>query len=161
MLTPQRRSPAEQRHSRGAACGRRVAKERSGSGFPHDGPALHSAAYRVPAGEIEQVVAETIQKHMEIVPGSTANDVAVGLVRNSVEKVIVHPDRLVVSLIAAEVAPSETDQPEARSRTDFPTIAWSRPSAIRKREVLGNDKPVTSARPIRSEARTKLLKAVA
>ncbi len=56
------------------------------------------SVYRVPAREIEQVVAEAVLKHMEIVPGSTANDVAVGLVRNSVEKVVVHPDRLVVSL---------------------------------------------------------------
>jgi site-specific DNA recombinase len=119
------------------------------------------SVYRVPAREIEQVVAEAVLKHIDIVPGSTANDVAVGLVRNSVEKVIVHPDRLVVSLIASEVTPSETDQHDNRFQPDFLTIAWSKPSLIRKREVLGNDKPATSARPIRSEARTRLLKAIA
>jgi site-specific DNA recombinase len=68
---------------------------------------------------------------------------------------------LVVSLIASEVAPLEADQPEHQSRTEYLTIAWSKPSAIRKREILGDDKPATSARPIRSEARTRLLKAVA
>lgn len=116
---------------------------------------------RVPAGQVEQVMTEVVLKHLELFPGSIANDVAFGLVQNAVEKVIVHPDRLVVSLRAAEVAPSDTDQLETRSRTEFLTIAWSKPSAIRKREVLGNDKPASSARPIRSEARTRLLKAVA
>lgn len=119
------------------------------------------SVYRVPAREIEQAVAEAVLKHMEIVPGSTANDLGVGLVRNSVEKVAVHLDRLVVSLRVAEFATSETDQHDIRSQPKFLTIAWSKPSAIRKREVLGNDEPATSARPIRSEARTRLLKAVA
>lgn len=81
--------------------------------------------------------------------------------RNRKSDLETHPDHLVVSLRVTEVAPSETDQSESRSRTDFLTIVWTKPSAIRKREILGNDKPVTSARPIRSEARTRLLKAVA
>ena len=119
------------------------------------------SVYRVPAGEIELVVAEAVLKHMEIVPDSTSNDIAAELVGNSVEKVVVHPARLVVSLRVAKVASSETDQPENRSQPEFLTIVWSKPSAIRKREVLGNDNRATSARPIRSEARTRLLKAVA
>ena len=40
------------------------------------------------------------------------------------------------------------------------TIDWSKPSATRKREILGHDDPAISTRPIRSEARTRLLKAI-
>ena len=117
--------------------------------------------YRVPAREIEQLVAEAVQNHLEIIPTSNTGDDAIALVQNSVENVVVHPDRLVVNLRTIESTSSETDRPHDHSRTESLTIPWSKPSAIRKREVLGNDKPATSARPIRSEARTRLLKAVA
>lgn len=119
------------------------------------------SVYRVPAREIEQVVTEAIQKHMEIIPCTTTAADAVDLVRDSVEKIVVHPERLVVTLKAVECLSSETDQPEGQSLSPCVTIAWSKPSAIRRRKILGDDGAATTARPIRSEARTRLLKAIA
>ena len=119
------------------------------------------SVHRVPAGEIEQVVAEAVLKHMEIIPTFSASDDAVALVQKSVENVVVHPNRLTVSMRSADFASSETDRSDDHSRTESLTIAWSKPSAIRKREILGDGNPATTPRPIRSEARTRILKAVA
>ena len=118
------------------------------------------SVYRVPAGEIERVVAEAVLKHIEIVPGSTSNDVAAELVRTSVEKIVVHQDHLIVRLHTTEFESSEIDQPDDHSRTESLTIAWSKPLATRKHQVLGDHEPAATTRPIRSEARTRLLKAV-
>lgn len=118
------------------------------------------SVFRVPAGEVEQVVTEAIQKHFEIIPTATADDSTVKLIRDHVARVVVHRDKLLVSLqLGGE--PSDAALGSADVQVATLTIHWSKPLATRKREILGHDDPAIPTRPIRSEARTRLLKAIA
>lgn len=119
------------------------------------------SVFRVPAGQVEQVVAEAIQKHLEMIPAISGVESAVHFVRDHVTKVVVHRDRLVVSLLTGDETSADTVLPEGGNQTQTLCIGWSKSSLIRRRAVLGNDEPAISTRPIRSEARTRLLKAIA
>jgi site-specific DNA recombinase len=71
------------------------------------------------------------------------------LVQNHVQHVVVHVDCLKITL-----------KSEREQQPDILKIRWVKPSAIRKREVLGrSDK--ASTLPIRSKARSRLLKGIA
>ena len=118
------------------------------------------SVFRVPTGEVEQLVSEAIWKHLDIIPASGVCAIAVEVVRDHTEKIVVHHDRLVVTL-RSHGQLLELEHPDGDPEPQTLVIAWSKPSSIRKREILGNDDPATSTRPIRSEARTRLLKAIA
>ncbi len=119
------------------------------------------SVFRVPAGEVEQVVSEAIQKHLEMIPTTGGVESVTDIVRQHVAKVVVHKDQLVVSLLTAGETSADTVLSEGGNQTQTLNIDWSKPSLIRRRAVLGNDDPKISTRPIRSEARTRLLKAIA
>jgi hypothetical protein len=71
------------------------------------------------------------------------------LVRSHVQQVVVHADCLKIML--------KSDSGEQR---DVLTVQWVKPSATRKRQILGaSEKGLT--RPIRSRARSRLLKGIA
>jgi len=118
------------------------------------------SVFRVPAGEIEQVVTEAMATHLDIIANPGISDSAVEVVRDHLDKLVVHSDRLVVTL-HSHGPTSELEHPRGDQQPQKLTIAWSKPSPIRKREVRGHDDPAISTRPIRSEARTRLLKAIA
>lgn len=119
------------------------------------------SVFRVPAGEVEQVVAEATQKHLGMIPAISRIESAVHIVREHIAKVVVYRDRLVVSLLTGDVSSAHTVSPEGGNQPQTLNIDWSKPSLIRRRAVLGNDDPTIPQRPIRSEARTRLLKAIA
>ena len=116
--------------------------------------------FRVPAAEVEQVVTEAIQKHLEMNPAVSGVESTVDVVCQHVAKVVVHRDRLVVSVLTGGESSEDVVSGEGGKHSQTLDIDWSKPSPIRRRAILGND-PAISTRPIRSEARTRLLKAVA
>lgn len=126
----------------------------------HGQKAKAGSVFRVPVGEIEQVVTEAIAKHLDIIPNPEISKSAVEVIRDHLDKLVVHHDRLVVTLRADDKS-SELENSDGDLQPQFLAIAWSKPSPVRKSEVLGHDDPATSTRPIRSEARTRLLKAIA
>ena len=119
------------------------------------------SVFRVSAGEVEQVIAEAIQKHLEMLPAAGWVESAVHTVRDRVAKVVVHRNRLVVSLLISGERSTDAVSLASEDQTQTLTIDWSKPSLTCRRAVLGNDDPTISPRPIRSEARTRLLKAIA
>ena len=109
---------------------------------------------RVPAAEIEAVVMAAVQKHCKIVFSTEAD--ARMFVRLNVLRIEVLPTELQVAIKANQAASDH--QTEAAPETI--TIHWKKPTNSRKREILtANDDQPT--RPIRTEARTRLLKAIA
>jgi DNA invertase Pin-like site-specific DNA recombinase len=119
------------------------------------------SVFRVPAGEVEQVVSEAIHKHLEMIPVMSGVESAVQIVRGHVARIVVHGDRLVVSLLTGGESSPDTVLSEGGNQIQTLKIDWSKPSLIRRRAILGNDDPTIPQRPIRSEARTRLLKAIA
>jgi DNA invertase Pin-like site-specific DNA recombinase len=126
----------------------------------HGQKAKAGTVFRVAAGEIEQVVAGAIAKHLDVITTSGISDSAIEVIRAHVKKVVVHHDQLVATL-RAEGKSSELEHSDGDSQSRTLTIAWSKPSPVRKREILGHSDPAMPTRPIRSEARTRLLKAIA
>jgi hypothetical protein len=126
----------------------------------HGQKAMAGSVCRVPAGEIEQVVIEAVAKHVNIVSASSDGDDAFAVARDHIDKVVVHQDRLVVTLRSDDQSP-ELEHSDSAPQPQTLTIAWSKPSPIRKRDILRNDDSAISTRPIRSEARARLLRAIA
>jgi len=81
-------------------------------------------------------------------------------VHDHLDTLAVHLDRFVIILCAEGdhqgLKPLDSD-PQPRKLT----ITWSKPSPVRKRAMIGNDDTLKSTEPTRSEARTRLLKAIA
>ncbi|QIG52441.1 recombinase family protein [Nordella sp. HKS 07] len=107
---------------------------------------------RVPAAEIERAVAQGVLDHGADTHIDDGTD-AMTQVRERIRRIEVMPGVLKVTTSAAQA-----DQSEASD--NILTIPWSKPSNARKREILGSSSDDAS-RPIRSEARSRLLKAVA
>ena len=102
---------------------------------------------RASATEIDRVVSKAVVEHL----GSTEVDTTQirALVRSHVQQVVVHADCLKLTL------KSETGE-----QGEVFTVPWVKPSATRKREILGSSDKVPT-RPIRSKARSRLLKGIA
>jgi len=113
---------------------------------------------RVPAEDVERAVAGAMCAHLAKHLAAEDQSNSHAMVRAYVESVVVHGNRLEVSLrrqISMETEPSS----ESDSQTPtFLTIPWSKPSATRHREILGGPQ---SSRPIRSEARARLVIGIA
>jgi len=104
---------------------------------------------RVPAAEIEAVVAAAIRQRLHIESETSASDV----IKAHVAKVVVQPRRLVINLKDDE---QNADQPNTLE------IAWTKPPSKRRREILH---PVGKShnedhRPIRADARARLVTAL-
>ena len=106
---------------------------------------------RVPAQEIEQIIAAAVAEHCG--QRETLQSHECTTMRDTVQRIDVLPTTLTVTFNRAE-----NDAAEAKSQVL--TIPWIKPSNTRKREVLG-DQTQAPSRPIRTEARTRILKGVA
>lgn len=102
---------------------------------------------RVSEIEIDRVVLKAVLERLGRIE-TDATQIRT-LVRSHVEQVVVHADCLRITL--------RSDSGEQR---EVLTVQWVKPSAARKREILGGAERA-STRPIRSEARSRLLKGLA
>ncbi len=102
---------------------------------------------RVPAIEIETVVSKAILEHL----GSAETDEQQirARVQSHIQQVAVLADCLKITI-----------KSESEQQADVLTVQWAKPSATRKRELLGSSDKA-STRPIRSKARSRLLKGIA
>jgi DNA invertase Pin-like site-specific DNA recombinase len=109
---------------------------------------LAGSVHRVPAIELESKIASALRARMRITPDQDDND----LIRNAVERVDVGAEALVVSL-----KPAGGSKGASKIR-----IPWKKPPSKRRREILLPSEPVTrpAVRPIRSDARDRLIEAV-
>ena len=108
---------------------------------------------RVPAKEIEALVAKSIRNHL----GQAANIEDAVLIRDHVLRVEIRPDRLIVELANAKSAGANGKRGIQRIE-----VPWCKTPATRRREILV---PKTAAayqvRPIRSENRALLVASIA
>jgi site-specific DNA recombinase len=102
---------------------------------------------RVSALEIDRVVSKAVTEQMGVKETDPTQSCA--LVRSHVQQVVVHADCLKIML-----------KPDSGEQRDVLTIQWAKPSSTRKREILGRS-DAASTRPIRSKARSRLLKGIA
>jgi site-specific DNA recombinase len=108
---------------------------------------------RVPANEVEAVVAKAIRIRLKTAEGK--NDQS--FVRDHIARVEVHPDRLVIEF--CEDAPPAKKREQRLQRIDVP---WRKPPSKRRREILLPESSASdSHRPIRSEIRALLVSGIA
>ena len=108
---------------------------------------------RVPANEVEALVAKSARAHL----GKSEVKDNASVIRNHVVRVEIQPDRLIIELSAK--ADTATKEKQKRKRIEVP---WRKTLATRRREILiPIDGASQSARPIRSEARMLLVSAIA
>ena len=115
---------------------------------------------RVPAQEIEEVVRaaileRTITKNCVVTAESSGQSWASGI-----ERIDVHAEELVITLKVESGLAELTQNDQAVTATTF-TISWTKPPMRRRRELTVPDDSTLHQRPIRSEARSRLLKAIA
>ena len=115
------------------------------------------AVSRVPASEIEALVANSLRKHL----GLHAEDDNVALIRGHVARVEVRSDRLIVELVNGKG--SDPTRKRGRKRIDKRIeVPWRKTSSTRRREILIPDLAAPqAARPIRSENRALLVASIA
>ncbi|MCF8476468.1 MAG: recombinase family protein [Pseudolabrys sp.] len=137
---------------------------------------------RLPAAEIETLIASAVRKHLGIAPfeAKEENDDDKEVITSNVARVDVRPDHLEVQLSTTSQGEGGSDlssdydgvASEGKSRkrkgqdldkATILTIAWKKTPSKKPRELI----PPTSAtsrsdpRPIRAETRTKLIAAIA
>jgi DNA invertase Pin-like site-specific DNA recombinase len=117
---------------------------------------------RVPAEDIEQAVITAIRTWLTQKGHSDAavDDIKI-LIRTHVAKVVVRSAQLDIALQSVDRSLLPADGAEFADSQVILTIPWSRPSAIRHREILRSEATLGSNRPIRSEARSRLLAGIA
>ncbi len=117
-------------------------------------PSKAGSTPRVPAVEIETLVAEAVRKHLNLdEPGDDASINEAHIVR-----VEVQADQLVVQL--ASTQKSKRGRPSGNTFQ----IPWHKTSSVRRREILMPDNGLPhnqDARPIRSETRATLVASIA
>lgn len=106
---------------------------------------------RVPSAEIEELITKAVQQYWE--ESGSALAAATTAIRAIVRKVEVLPALIKLTLKATDGVATGADSTTI-------TIPWAKTSSARKREILGNQ-PQADLRPIRTEARTRLLKGTA
>jgi site-specific DNA recombinase len=116
---------------------------------------------RVPAAEIEEVVVKSLKEHLAARHGDLKNCI-VRLEEHSaiaqlVAKIVVHKDRLIVSL-KSDAEDEVFNNQDDRSLT----IPWHKPPSKRRRQILlpHNTSP-SEVRPERFERRVRLINAIA
>jgi DNA invertase Pin-like site-specific DNA recombinase len=107
---------------------------------------------RVPAAEIETVVARTVRKHLNL--AQTVEDNIV--LDTHVDRVEVHPQHLSIRLRERSASDDAAQKPEVIK------AHWQKPPSKRRREILlPASLPTADVRPIRSETRATLIAAIA
>jgi hypothetical protein len=118
-------------------------------------PEQSGSVDRVPAAEVETVVADAIRNHLQLPSELNPAD----LISSQVARVVVRPQQLVVKLYRP--AGNDTGDDAANGQDEF-SIAWIKPPSKKRREILLPASPTgTSARPIRADARARLVAAIA
>jgi len=117
-------------------------------------PKQAGSVSRIPANEVETLVAKAVRGHRNV-PTNIA-DTAV--IQGYVERVEVRSDQLVVELNRAQVANAKRKQ----KAPEVIEVPWCKTASTRRREVLvpGSGSP-QHARPIRSESRALLVASIA
>jgi site-specific DNA recombinase len=122
----------------------------------HGGPGRAGSVSRVPAAEVEALVASAVREHFK---DSTASDDR-DLIRNHVVRVEVQADQLAIEF-KAEKTPCDPRNALHNDRLVL-RIPWKKTSMKRRREIIV---PVSVSphdrRPIRAETRATLVAAIA
>jgi hypothetical protein len=135
-------------------------------------PGLAGSISRVPAPEIEAVVGTAVRAHLG---GDTVDTRQ--LIRSHVARIEVRPSDLAITLaptldaatsnhLQAELAECDPlEQPSDADANDSPTVLivpWTKPPPKRRREIIAPAPGrADTRRPIRAEARARLLSAIA
>ncbi len=109
--------------------------------------------YRVPAIEIEAIVANAVRRELKLPAGTDAD-----LIKAHVARVEVQPHRLVVEL----ATPQDLQTGEMTAERTTVHIPWQKPPSKRRREIIAPHSAARKdARPIRADARARLVAAIA
>ena len=112
------------------------------------------SVHRVPASEIEKLVGDALRRKFEVAPNIDLRD----LIKAHLNRVEVRPKQLVVEL----KTPTEMPEGEAASAHESIQIPWTKPPSKRRREIMvPESRSTTDARPIRADARARLVTAIA
>ena len=116
-------------------------------------PKQAGSVNRVPAIEIENIIGEAVRRETD--PGSIAeNDT---FIATHVGRVEVRADRLVIELKPA----SEDPHSDGASDRKLIYAPWQKPPSKRRREIISPvSKTINGARPIRADARARLIVAI-
>ena len=111
---------------------------------------------RVPATEIETVIADAIRQHLNLSLETGQAD----LIRTHVARVEVRPEHLVIQLKERNV---ESRDEQAAPDQNVLEITWTKPPSKKCREILVPHQPpnAPTPRPIRADARARLIAAIA
>jgi DNA invertase Pin-like site-specific DNA recombinase len=108
---------------------------------------------RVPAAEIEALVARSLRNHL----GQDTESDDAALIHQNVTRIEVRSDRLIIELAKRKLA--DTKQKRARKRIEVP---WRKTPLTRRREILVPESMASQeVRPIRSENRALLVASIA
>ena len=109
---------------------------------------------RVPAQEVETLVAKAVRGHLDV----AAEMADAALINSHVVRVEVQPDQLVIELAGAKAAKSKRTQHHRK----VITVSWRKTPSTRRREVLVPESGAPKeTRPIRSESRALLIASIA
>jgi hypothetical protein len=109
---------------------------------------------RVPAEEVEAVVAKAVRSHLN--PQAEVADAA--LITTHVTRVEIQSDRLIIQIADGQAA---TFKRKKKDRSEI-EVLWQKPPPTRRREILvPQSAPVQDIRPIRSESRALLVTSIA
>lgn len=142
------------------------------------GAGLRQKLDRLPAAEIEKVIADAVRRHLRNAPERGDNDE--GLISSNVERVDVKRGHLAIQLctprvpdnhraVSTEDAVMPPDPESTASRRRGPhkaltlEVAWAKTPSKKPRELIPptSNSARSDRRPIRSETRTKLIGAIA
>lgn len=112
---------------------------------------------RIPAEDVERVVSDATCAYLARHHPSENRSSSHEAVRTHVEKIVVHGNRLEVSLRRISVGTDPASESDSQTPALL-TVPWSKPSAVRHREILGG---AQASRPMRSEARDRLIIGIA
>jgi site-specific DNA recombinase len=110
--------------------------------------------HRVPAAEIEDIVVTTVRREIAPDPGVAGAD----LIKPNVARVEVQSHQLIIDL---KIATANQDEP-AGSGVKAVQVSWAKPPSKRRREIIvPQSASQNDVRPIRADARARLVAAIA
>ncbi|MBI2718112.1 MAG: hypothetical protein HYX36_05015 [Rhizobiales bacterium] len=112
------------------------------------------------AWDIEREVSEAVSQHLGVQAVQDHVEMR-SIARGRIDRVTVHSDRLEVSFRTSADDPMDTEMEAEKGAIATLMIPWSKPCSTRQRQILGSPDPTDHARPIRSEARTRLILGIA
>jgi hypothetical protein len=112
------------------------------------------SVHRVPASEIEKLVGDALRRKFDAASDVDLRD----LIKARLRRVDVTPRQLVIELNA----PAEGHERDTPSAREIIQIPWTKPPSKRRREIIvPESKSSTDGRPIRADARARLVAAIA